>query len=81
MAKSSKEKSSPSIGQQMTELSELVEQLEDPEIELEAALVLYEKGVKLSGSIQKTLESAEQRVAEVAADVALREEDDAEGEA
>jgi len=65
----------------MTELSELVEQLEDPEIELEAALVLYEKGVKLSGSIQKTLESAEQRVAEVAADGALPEEDDAEGEA
>ena len=32
----------------MTELSELVEQLEDPEIELEVALVLYEKGVKLS---------------------------------
>ena len=65
----------------MTELSELVEQLEDPEIELEAALVLYEKGVKLSGSIQKTLESAEQRVAEVAADGALPGEDDAEGEA
>ena len=81
MAKSSKEKSSLSIGQQMTELTELVEQLEDPEIELEAALVLYEKGVKLSGSIQKTLESAEQRVAEVAADGALPEEDDAEGEA
>ena len=81
MAKSSKEKSPPSIGQQMTELTELVEQLEDPEIELEAALVLYEKGVKLSGSIQKTLESAEQRVAQVAADGALPEEDDAEGEA
>ncbi len=81
MAKSSKEKSSPSIGQQMTELSELVEQLEDPEIELEAALVLYEKGVKLSGSLQKTLESAEQRVAQVAADGSLLEEDDSEGEA
>jgi len=81
VAKSSKEKSSPSIGQQMTELSELVEQLEDPEIELEAALVLYEKGVKLSGSIQKTLESAEQRVAQVAADGTLLEEDDSEGEA
>ena len=47
MAKSSKAASSPSITEQMTELSELVEQLEDPEIELEAALVLYEKGVKL----------------------------------
>ena len=60
--------SAPSISQQMNELSELVEQLENPEIELEAALVLYEKGVQLSGSIQKTLESAEQQVAQVAAD-------------
>ena len=65
----------------MTELSELVEQLEDPEIELEAALVLYEKGVKLSGSIQKILESAEQRVAQVAAAGSLLEEDEASDEA
>ena len=65
----------------MAELSELVEQLEDPEIELEAALVLYEKGVKLSGSIQKILESAEQRVAKVAADGSLLEEDEASDEA
>ena len=65
----------------MTALSELVEQLEDPEIELEAALVLYEKGVKLSGSIQKILESAEQRVAQVAADGSLLEEDEASDEA
>ena len=59
----------------MAELGDLVEQLEDPEIELEAALVLYEKGVQLSSSIQKTLESAEQRVAQVAADGSLLEED------
>ena len=65
----------------MTELSELVEQLEDPEIELEAALVLYEKGVKLSGSIQKILEFAEQRVAQLAADGSLLEEDEASDEA
>ena len=81
MAKSSKAASSPSITEQMTELSELVEQLEDPEIELEAALVLYEKGVNLSGSIQKILESAEQRVAQVAADGSLLEEDEASDEA
>ena len=65
----------------MTELSELVEQLEDPKIELEAALVLYEKGVKLSGSIQKILESAEQRIAQVAADGSLLDGDEASGEA
>ena len=81
MAKSSKAAASPSITEQMTELSELVEQLEDPEIELEAALVLYEKGVKLAGSIQKILESAEQRVAQVAADGSLLEEDEASDEA
>ena len=80
MAKSSKA-TSPSITEQMTELSELVEQLEDPEIELEAALVLYEKGVKLSGSIQKILESAEQRVALVAVDGSLLEEGEASDEA
>ena len=65
----------------MTELSELVEQLEDPEIELEAALVLYEKGVKLSDSIQKILESAEQRVAQVATDRSLLDGDEASDEA
>ena len=81
MAKSSKAASSPRITEQIAELSELVEQLEDPEIELEAALVLYEKGVKLAGSIQKILESAEQRVAQVAEDGSLLEEDNASDEA
>lgn len=81
MAKSSKAVSSPSITEQMTELSELVEQLEDPQIELEVALVLYEKGVKLSGSIQKILESAEQRVAQVATDRSLLDGDEASDEA
>ena len=76
MSKTSQRENSPNITEQMTALSDLVEQLEDPEIELEAALVLYEKGVKLSGSIQKALESAEQRVAQVAADGSLLEEDD-----
>ena len=78
MPKTPKADSAPSISQQMNELSELVEQLENPEIELEAALVLYEKGVQLSGSIQKTLESAEQRVAQVAADGSVMDEPDPE---
>ena len=78
MPKTPKADTAPSISQQMSALSELVEQLENPEIELEAALVLYEKGVQLSGSIQKTLESAEQRVAQVAADGSVFEERDPE---
>jgi len=81
VAKATSKQDTPSITQQMTELSDLAEQLEDPEIELEAALVLYERGVKLSSHIQKTLEAAEQRVAQVAADGTVTEEDDAADEA
>jgi exodeoxyribonuclease VII small subunit len=65
----------------MTTLSELVEKLEDPEIELETALVLYEQGIALSGSIQKTLEAAEQRVTQVAANGSLMEEEGSPREA
>ncbi len=73
MPKMTKGDAAPSITQQMNELSELVEQLENPEIELEAALLLYEKGVQLSGNIQKTLELAEQRIAQVSPDDSLLE--------
>ena len=75
MAKSPKTSSTPTLSQQMTALGELVEQLEDPEIELETALKLYEEGVKLSHIIQKTLEEAEQRVAQVTQDGQVQEED------
>ena len=81
MPKSTQDKPAFSISIQMTTLSELVEKLEDPEIELEAALVLYEQGIALSGSIQKTLEAAEQRVTQVAANGSLLEEEDPPGEA
>ena len=75
MTKSSKTSSSPTLSQQMTELGELVEQLENPEIELETALKLYEEGVKLSSTIQKTLEDAEQRIVQVTQDGLVQEED------
>ena len=81
MPKSIKDKPALSISAQMTTLSELVEKLEDPEIELEAALVLYEQGIALSSSIQKTLEAAEQRVTQVAANGSLFADEDSPGEA
>jgi len=79
--KSTQDKPALSISAQMTTLSELVEKLEDPEIELETALVLYEQGIALSGSIQKTLEAAEQRVTQVAANGSMMEEEGSHGEA
>jgi len=75
VTKSSKTSSPPTLSQQMTELGELVEQLENPEIELETALKLYEEGVKLSSTIQKTLEDAEQRIVQVTQDGLVQEED------
>ena len=80
MPKSIKDKPALSISAQMTTLSELVEKLEDPEIELEAALVLYKQGIALSSSIQKTLEAAEQRVTQVAANGSLLADEDSPGE-
>ena len=80
MPKSTQDKPTLSISAQMTTLGELVEKLEDPEIALEAALDLYEQGIALSASIQKTLETAEQRVAQVAANGSLLEEEDSPGE-
>ncbi len=81
MPKSTQDKPAVSISAQMTTLSELVEKLEDPEIELETALVLYEQGIALSGSIQKTLEAAEQHVTQVSANGSLMEEEGPPGEA
>ena len=75
MTKSYKPSSPPTLSQQMTALGELVEQLENPEIELETALKLYEEGVKLSSTIQKTLEDAEQRIVQVTQDGLVQEED------
>ncbi len=75
MEKSSQKCSSPSISEQMNELSGIVERLENPEIELEDAIQLHEQGMKLSNSIQKKLESAEQRVAKVSADGFTIEQD------
>jgi exodeoxyribonuclease VII small subunit len=75
VAKSPKNASTPTLAVQMSELGELVEQLENPEIELETALKLYEEGVKLSSAIQKTLEEAEQRVVQVTQDGLVQEED------
>ena len=46
----------------MEELEQVVEALEDGQIELDQALVLFEKGIKLSKACQKILDQAEQKV-------------------
>ena len=46
----------------LKELEKIVQQLESPEVPLEAALALFEKGVALSDSCRSQLEAAETRV-------------------
>ena len=50
------------LSEQIDELSALVKQLEDPSIELENALAVYESGMKIAQAAQTALEQAEQRI-------------------
>jgi exodeoxyribonuclease VII small subunit len=46
----------------LARLAAIVQELEDTDLPLEKALVLYEEGMKLSESCQKQLDEAEGRV-------------------
>lgn len=48
--------------QSITELEEIVEQLENGDVTLDESLGLFEKGIKLSKSCQKMLDTAEKKV-------------------
>ena len=50
------------LSEQIDELSALVKRLEDPSIELEDALTVYESGMKIAQAAQTALEQAEQRI-------------------
>ena len=53
------------LSEQINELSALVKRLEDPSIELEDALAVYESGMKIAQAAQTALEQAEQRIEKV----------------
>ncbi len=55
-------KKSPNLEKSMSELEQIVEQLEGGELTLEKSLAQFEKGVKLSRECQKALTEAEQKV-------------------
>lgn len=48
--------------QSITELEKIVERLENGDVTLDESLELFEKGIKLSKSCQKMLDSAEKKV-------------------
>ena len=59
---SAQKKTPPNLEKSMTQLEEIVQQLEEGDIPLEKALQQFEKGVKLSRDCQQALDNAEQRV-------------------
>lgn len=55
------------LSEQIEELTTIVKKLEDPTIELEDALAVYEAGMKIAKAAQTALEDAEQRIETVSA--------------
>jgi len=55
------------LSEQIDELTAIVRKLEDPNIELEDALAVYEAGMKIAKAAQAALEDAEQRIETVSA--------------
>ncbi|MEK9542420.1 MAG: exodeoxyribonuclease VII small subunit [Luminiphilus sp.] len=66
--KSDNSPDAPTLKEQMEALATIVEKLEDPDIDLEESLALYERGMALVATAGKVLEDAEQRVAMVTGD-------------
>ena len=73
-AKAAKLESNPDAPEGLTSfeaslerLHEIVERLESGELDLEASLVLFEEGVRLSRASQARLNSAEKRIEELLA--------------
>jgi exodeoxyribonuclease VII small subunit len=55
-------KKTPDLEKTLSQLEEIVQELEEGDIPLEKALKQFEKGVKLSRDCQTALQAAEQRV-------------------
>lgn len=58
----SEEQEQPTFESQLADLEEIVQELDVEDLALEKAIDLYEKGVKLSFSLNKTLEEAQRKI-------------------
>ena len=70
-----KKKKSKSIESKLKELEGLLEELESGKLDLDEALIKFEKGIKLSRECQQTLEEAELKI-QVLMDDELKDSDD-----
>ncbi len=58
-------KSAPNFEKSLTELEQLVEEMEQGDLSLEGALKHFEKGIALASSCQQALSQAEQKVTQL----------------
>lgn len=56
------EEKQPGFEEQLAQLEEIVSHLDSEELPLEKAIASYEAGIKLSLSLNKTLEEAQQKI-------------------
>lgn len=60
---------------QIEALEDIVEKMESDEASLEESLKLFEKGISITKSCHKTLQTAEQKVKTLSSDTDRKEED------
>lgn len=63
------EKKSKNFEQKMAEIEKIVANLEQKDLELEQSLKLFEKGTALIRECQKALQTAEQRISTLTAEL------------
>ena len=68
----------PRFSEALAELEKIVRELEGGQLDLEDAIVRYERGVDLLKSCRRTLEDAQQRITTLMGELEP-EEDDADG--
>lgn len=73
-----KEKEAVSIEEGFDKLEGLIENLEDPDVELEESFKLYEEGVKLLKTLNSRIDGVEKKVQMLRADGSMDDFDGAE---
>lgn len=73
MEKKPEEMQENTIEQSLGELQELLERMQDPELPLEEAFALYERGMRLARSCSERIDAVEKKVQKLSADGSLED--------
>ncbi|WP_130837015.1 exodeoxyribonuclease VII small subunit [Lachnoclostridium sp. Marseille-P6806] len=73
MKKKPEEMQENTIEQSLEELQGLLEHMQDPQLPLEEAFALYERGMRLTRSCSERIDAVEKKVQKLAADGSLED--------